>query len=262
MKLRTFTFACALVVALFLFAQRQPSTPHPVEFTHVVDLTHTVSERSPNWEGTEKSPFEARQLGRIDKDGYFSRVISLPEHFSTHMDAPAHFAAGAWTVDQVPADRLIAPLVVLDVTAAAEKNADYEVSVEDIARWEQANGHVPSGAVVLARTGWSARWDSMQRYRNADTKGAMHFPGFSLDAVKFLVEARGITGLGIDTMSVDRGASNTWPVHRYTASKNIYNLENVADLDQVPATGALLTVAPAKLTGGSGAPVRLLALVK
>lgn len=262
MKLRTFIAAATLVLALFLFAQRQPATPPQPVFSGVVDLTHPLSERSPNWEGTAKSPFEARALGRIDKDGYFSRHISLPEHFSTHLDAPAHFAPGAWTVEQIPAERLVASLVVLDVAAKSQANADYAVTVEDIAAWEQAHGPVPPGAVVLARTGWSARWDSMQRYRNPDPKGAMHFPGYSPDAARFLAETRGVTALGIDTMSVDVGASSDWPVHHYLASRNIYALENVANLENAPAAGGLLMVGPAKLAGGSGAPVRLIALVR
>lgn len=261
MKLKTFAVAAALLLGLFLFAQRRTSLVPQAQFKAAVDLTHAISEKSPNWEGTEKSPFEARQLGHLNKDGYFSRYISLPEHFSTHIDAPAHFASGAWTVDQIPPERLIAPLVVLDVTKKVDADPEHVVSVEDIAAWEQANGQIPSGAVVVARTGWSTRWYSMEKYRNADAKG-MHFPGFGEPAVRFLVEARNIVGLGIDTLSVDPGSSKTFPVHQYVAAHNVYNLENVAYLEQVPPSGALLVVAPAKLEGGSGGPVRLLALIR
>ncbi len=262
MKLRTFAVACAVLLALFLFAQRHASLAPQAQFKAAVDLTHAISEKSPNWEGTQKSPFEARPLESIEKDGYFTRAISLPEHFSTHIDAPAHFLAGAWTVDQIPPERLVAPLVVLDVRKQVESDAEHLVSVEDIAAWEQANGQIPPGAVVLARTGWSSRWYSMEKYRNADAKGVMHFPGFSEPAVHFLVEARNIVGLGIDTLSVDPGSSKTFPVHHYVAAHNVYNLENVAYLEQAPPSGALLVVAPAKLAGGSGGPVRLLALIK
>jgi len=262
MKLRTFAVACAVLLALFLFAQRHASLVPQAQFKAAVDLTHTISEKSPNWEGTEKSPFEARPLGRFEKDGYFTRTLSLPEHFSTHIDAPAHFAAGAWTVDQIPPERLIAPLVVLDITKNVDADPEHLVSLEDIAAWEHANGQIPSGAVVLARTGWSSRWYSMEKYRNADAKNTMHFPGFGEPAVRFLVEGRSIVGLGIDTLSVDPGSSKTFPVHHYVAAHNIYNLENVAYLEQVPPSGALLVVAPAKLEGGSGGPVRLLALIR
>ncbi|MDP9263343.1 MAG: cyclase family protein [Acidobacteriota bacterium] len=262
MKAKTFVVILALAAVVLLFAQRrQPPAPQPV-FRTVLDLTQPLSEKFPNWEGTEKSPFEAKPLGRMEKDGYFTRTISLPEHFATHMDAPAHFAAGGWTVDQIPPERLVGPLVVLDVTAQSKANADYQISVEDVARWERAHGQISPGSIVLARTGWAARATSMKDYRNADEKGAKHFPGFLLETVKFLVEARNIYGLGIDTMSVDYGASDTYPVHLYTAKHNVYHLENVADLSAVPEAGALLVAAPAKLAGGSGGPVRILALVR
>ena len=261
MKFRTFAIASALIMALFLFAQRHNSAVPQTQFARVLDLTHPISEKSPNWEGTAKSPFQARALANLERDGYFSRHISLPEHFSTHIDAPAHFARGAWTVDQIPPERLLAPLVVLDVAEKCRSNADYQVTPEDIAAWEQAHGQVPPGAVVMARTGWSARWNAMQSYRNADRKGVMHFPGFALDTVKFLVEARKIAGLGIDTLSVDYGPSDKYPVHRYTAPHDVYHLENVA-LEGAPAAGAIVVVAPAKLEGGSGGPVRIYALVR
>jgi len=150
---------------------------------------------------------------------------------------------------------------VLDVTAQSKANADYQVAVEDVARWERAHGQIPPGSIVLARTGWAARASSMKDYRNADSKDVKHFPGFLPETAKFLVEARNIVGLGIDTMSVDYGASGTYPVHQYTAKHNVYHLENVADLSAAPEAGAILVAAPAKLAGGSGGPVRILALV-
>ena len=261
MKAKTFVAVLALAVVVFLFAQRrQTRAPQPV-FRTVLDLTQPLSEKFPNWEGTAKSPFEAKPLGRMEKDGYFTRTISLPEHFATHMDAPAHFAAGGWTVDQIPPEHLVGPLVVLDVTAQSKADADYQVTVEDVARWERAHGQIPPGSIVLARTGWAARTTSMKDYRNADAKDVKHFPGFLPETAKFLVEARDIYGLGIDTMSVDYGASDSYPVHQYTAQHGVYHLENVADLSAVPEAGALLVAAPAKLAGGSGGPVRILALV-
>jgi kynurenine formamidase len=262
MKLKTFVVAFALALALFLVAQqRTPQTPRP-EFRTVLDLTHSVSEKSPNWEGTAKSPYSAHDLSQIEKDGYFTRSITLPEHFSTHLDAPAHFVRGAWTVDQIPAQRLVGPLVVLDVTGKVKQDPDYRVSADDIATWEQAHGQISPGAIVIARTGWSDRWNSMKDYRDAASDGVMHFPGFSLDAARFLVESRNVVGLGIDTLSVDYGPAKDFPVHHYTAAHGVYHLENVADLAQVPPSGAVALIAPAKLEGGSGAPVRILALVR
>jgi len=259
---KTLVLAVALLLVGLLFAQKKGHAPGPAAAVTVVDLTHLLSEKSPNWEGTEKSPFEAKQLGRLDKDGYFSRYISLPEHFSTHIDAPAHFAAGRWTVDQIPPQRLVAPLVVLDVRAQVARNSEYQLTAGDVARWEKAHGPVPAGAVVMAFTGWDSRWNSMKDYRNADAKGVMHFPGFALETARLLVEVRHVVGLGIDTLSIDYGPSPDYPAHRLVLAQNVYQLENVTNLGAVPEVGATLVVGAAKLEGGSGGPVRLLALVR
>jgi kynurenine formamidase len=260
MKLKTFAFALVFAVAVLLIAQRRPQRVERPLFTHVLDLTHTIREKSPTFSDDER--FTARTVATLKREGYFAREFSMPEHYGTHMDAPAHMAAGQWTIDQIPPERLIRPLVVLDVSAEARNNADYRVSVDDVAAWEQVNGHVPDGAIVMARTGWGERWNSPQAYRNADTHGAMHFPGFSVDAAKFLVEARDAVALGIDTLSVDAGVEKDYPVHHYCFAKGVYHLENVANLEIAPPNGALAVVAPPKFEGGSGSPVRVLALLR
>jgi len=259
---KTFAVGCSLALALFLFAQRRPAMPDPSAFRTVLDLTHALNDHSPNWEGTAQSPFHATTPGTIERDGYYSRVFTTPEHYGTHLDAPAHFAAGAWTVDQIPPDRLVRPLVVLDVRKQALSNPDYEISVQGIATWEDAHGTVPSAAVVFAYTGWDERWSSQQQYRNERSDHLTHYPGFSLDAVKFLVKSRGVVGLGIDTMSVEKGATTTYPVHQFTAKEGVYHLENLANLGLVPPVGAIVIIAPIKLEDGSGGPARVLALVK
>ncbi|MFZ0707079.1 MAG: cyclase family protein [Candidatus Korobacteraceae bacterium] len=227
----------------------------------VIDLTHTLDDHSPNWEGTEQSPFHAEELGNLARDGYYSRVFKTQEHYGTHMDAPAHFAANVWTIDQIPADRLVRPLVVLNVRAKAEHDADYAVSGQDVAEWERQHGEIPDGAVVMAYTGWEQYWESPAGYRNEWPDGLTHYPGFSLEAAEFLVNTRHVVGLGIDTMSVDVGATTTYPVHQFTSRAGLYHLENVANLGLVPPAGATVVVAPVKLEAGSGAPVRLLVLV-
>jgi kynurenine formamidase len=227
----------------------------------VIDLTHTLDDRSPNWEGTQQSPFQARELGNIERDGYYSRIFTTEEHYGTHLDAPAHFSAGAWTVEQIPADRLVRPLAVLDVRAKAMQGPDYAVSLEDVADWEQLHGEIAEGAVVMAYTGWEEYWGSQERYRNRQPDGLTHYPGFALETAEFLVQSRHVVGLGIDTMNVDIGVSTTYPVHQFTSRAGVYHLENVAGLSRVPPAGATIVVAPLKLEAGSGAPVRLLALV-
>jgi kynurenine formamidase len=261
MKIRTFVVGYALALALFLFAQHHPNANQSSGFRTILDLTHAINANVPTYDLGEQSAYQAKTVATIEKDQYFARNISLPEHFGTHLDAPAHFARGLWTVDQIPTERLMAPMVVLDVSAKVKQNPDYQVTVEDIAAWEHANGEMPQGAMVMARTGWDSRWNSVKDYRNADAKGVMHFPGYSQDAAKFLVEGRNVLALGIDTLSIDYGPSKDFAVHQYTLARSLYHLENVANLDRVPAKGAIVVVAPMKLEGGSGGPVRIFALL-
>jgi kynurenine formamidase len=229
--------------------------------SRVIDLTHPLNDSSPNWEGSADSPFQARELGNIERDGYYSRIFSTQEHYGTHMDAPAHFAAGAWTIDQIPAERLVRPLVVIDVREQASSSPDYAVSVEDVSAWEREHGAIPSASVVITYTGWDRWWNEQERFRNQLSDGLTHYPGFSLEAAQFLAQSREAVALGIDTMSVDIGATTDYPVHLFTSKLGIYHLENVANLAQVPATGATLVVAPIKLENGSGGPTRLFALL-
>lgn len=260
MKLTIFALAWALVLAIFLFGHRRESAPESPLFSRIVDLTHSISENSPAFDESER--FRVRTIADYERDGYFAREITLPEHFATHVDAPAHFMRGTWTIDEIPPERLVRPLVVLDVSAQVQLNPDYLLGVDDIAAWENQNGHIPLGAVVMARTGWDQRWHSPAAFRNADTRGVLHFPGYSLDAAKFLVQGRSAVALGIDTLSVDSGSAHDFPVHHFTSAEGVYHLEAVANLSAVPAKGALVVVAPAKLKGGSGGPARILALVR
>ena len=262
MKWKTFVIGYAFALAILLFAQRHTSPAQSSGFTAVLDLTHAVSSNAATSELQQKSVTPVKTAATLEKLGYSAREANLLEYLDTHIDAPAHFAKGLWTVNKIPAERLVAPLVVLDVRANAEKDPDYQVSIDDIAAWEKSNGQIPQGAVVIARTGWESRWNSVKEYRNADAKGVMHFPGYSADAARFLVEGRNTIGLGIDTLSIDYGPSKGLPVHQYTLSHSLYHLENVANLGPVPQAGAMVVVAPMKLEGGSGAPVRILALAK
>jgi kynurenine formamidase len=259
---KTITIGWSLALALFLFAQHRTSMPEPDTNRNIIDLTHPLNDHSPSWEGTAQSPFSAKQTESYEHDGYYARVFTTPEHYGTHLDAPAHFARGMWTVEQIPTERLVRPLVVLNVRGKAANDAEYRISVQDIADWESKNGEIPSGAVVMAYTGWDDRWNDASAYRNAAPDGTLRFPGYSLEAATFLVKTRSVVGLGIDTISIDAGSAKTFPVHQFTAKESVYQLENVANLAFVPAAGATLVVAPVKLENGSGAPVRLLALAK
>lgn len=226
----------------------------------LLDLTYTINDHIPYWP-SYKSPFSVTVEKTFERDGYFSRSFSMLEHYGTHMDAPAHFAVGQAAVDAVPLARLFAPAVVVDVSAHAAKDADCRLTVEDLKLWEQEHGRISPNAVVFLRTGWGARWNDATRYANGDATGVLHFPGFSVAAAEFLTNERNVAGLGIDTLSVDYGPSKDFEVHRLTHSRGLYHLENVANLEQLPATGALVVVAPIKLEGGSGGPVRIFAVL-
>ena len=171
MRIKTLVIGYALALALLLFAQRRPDSIPATNFTGVVDLTHPVGRgKVPSIH--ENAP--VRAAGLVQKDGL--RRVSASTANNTNIDSPARLVRGMWTVDQIPPERLIAPLTVLDVTSQARRNPDYEVSVEDIAQWEQIHGEIPAGAVVVARTGWGVRWSSPKDYRNTDKNCVMHFP--------------------------------------------------------------------------------------
>lgn len=262
MKIPPLVLNCVLLTLLPANAQQHPAARQVIRLHTVVDLTHTLNASTPTYEETKEPVYQAKTVATLDKDHYFAREICLPEHFGTHLDAPAHFAKGLWTVDQIPPERLLAHLVVIDVTNKVKSDPDYRVSAADITSWEKVHGQVAARAVVIVRTGWESRWNSAKDYRNPDAKGVMHFPGYSVEAAKLLVEGRKVYGLGIDTLSIDYGPSPDFPVHQYTLAHGLYHLENVANLGSVPATGALVVVAPMKLEGGSGSPVRILAITQ
>ena len=227
--------------------------------TRVVDMTYALNAQLPAWPGDGRA-FEAKVEATPEKDGYFARSFWTLEHYGTHMDAPAHFPPGKEFLDQIPVTHLFAPAVVIDVREEAGKDPDYRLRVMRVEKWEALHGRIPTGAVVLLRTGWASRWPDQARYRNMDSAGVMHFPGFSVEAAKLLIE-RGAVALGIDTLSIDYGPSKDFEVHRVTLPAGLCQLENLANMDQLPEAGAFLISAPIKLEGGSGGPVRVFAIL-
>ena len=227
--------------------------------TRVLDLSYPISDKMVPWPGDAKA-FEANTNATVEKEGYFTRSFWMLEHYGTHMDAPAHFPPGTTTVDKIPPEKLFGSAVVLDVTKEAERDPDYQLSAKDVSAWERKHGSIPAGAIVLLRTGWAKRWPDVARYRNQDVNGKMHFPGFSVESAKVLLE-RKVNGLGCDTLSIDPGNSPDFPVHRLVLGAGVYLLENLADLSGLPEAGALLIAAPIKLEGGSGGAVRAFALL-
>jgi kynurenine formamidase len=227
--------------------------------TRVVDLSYAINEKLVPWPG-DAHVFEAKVNASVEKNGYYTRSFWMLEHYGTHMDAPIHFPPGKIAVDQITPQRLFGSAVVLDVREEAQHDPDYLLTRERIARWEKVYGRIPEGAIVLLRTGWASRWPDTTRYQNQDAAGVMHFPGYSVESVELLIE-RKVSGLGIDTLSVDYGKSKDFAVHRISHGAGLYHLENLADLSALPESGAFLVVAPIKLEGGSGGPCRVFAIL-
>ena len=254
-------FSAGVLLGLFPQAARRDSVLDEISSgkTRVADLSYAINDKLVAWPGDEKV-FEAKVNATIEKNGYFTRSFWMLEHYGTHLDAPAHFPPGKTTVDQIPVKQLFGPAVVLDVRAEAAKDADYLLPASRVEEWEKRHGKIREGAIVLLRTGWASRWPDAQRYRNQDAQGKMHFPGFSVEAAKLLID-RKVSGLGCDTLSIDYGASADFPVHHLALGAGLYHLENLADLSGLPESGAFLIVAPIKLEGGSGGAVRVFALL-
>jgi kynurenine formamidase len=223
----------------------------------VIDLTHPLGPHTPTFGG--KPQFSAREVGGPN---YSVKEVELNEHTGTHVDAPAHFVKGALTVDALSPRALVAPAVVIDVRKQCEKEPDYRVTAADLQAWEKAHGKIPFGALVVAVTGWSARWGDPKRYRSPDEQNVLHFPGFGEDAVDWLVANRPrIAGLAIDTLSVDYGPSAKFEVHHKSHTAGWYHVENLDRPERLPAKGATIVVGAIPFVGGSGAPARVIALV-
>lgn len=245
----------------------QPATSNPTLAQlasgelKIVDLTWALNAENAFWPGDQYEPFHLRTIATLERDGVLSKAFATPEHLGTHLDAPNHFERNQPSVDQIPAEQLFAPGVVIDVSAAVMADPDYRLGVEDIERWESEHGPIPQRAVVLLHTGWSRFWGNPVRYQNRDVRGKLHFPGYSQEAAEFLIARRDIKGLGIDTLSIDHGLSRDFIVHHVVNRYARYGLENVARLGELPARGFYVVVAPIKIETGSGGPTRLFAIV-
>jgi kynurenine formamidase len=233
--------------------------------TKLVDLTYTFDETTIYWP-TAPSKFVLTRLHHGPTEaGYFyaANTLATPEHGGTHFDAPIHFGEGKPTVEKVPLERLVAPGIVIDMSKAAEANADALLDAAHIDAFEKEHGKIEPGVIVLVRTGWGSRWPDCKRYLGDDTEGdasKLHFPGIGKDAAERLVE-RKVAAVGIDTASIDHGPSEDFVAHQILLGAEIPAFENVARLEEVPTKGALIMALPMKIGGGSGGPLRIVAVV-
>jgi kynurenine formamidase len=249
-----------LVLVLFLF---------PRENHHkLLDMTFPYDENAIYWPTAKPFHLEKVSWG-ISEGGwwYASNEFSASEHGGTHADAPIHFAQNGRTIDQVPLAEWIGPAVNINVTEQCAQNRDYLLSVEDIKGWEEKHGKIPDRAWVIMYTGIDTKYypDKKKVLGTEKTGEAalaeLSFPGFSVESVKFLLENRNITGIAIDTPSIDCGKSKDFQVHQVLFEADKLALENIARLDKLPAQGAVLYVMPMLIKHGTGAPARVFAVL-
>jgi kynurenine formamidase len=233
----------------------------------LVDLTHTFDSTAVYWPTASGFELSVDAAGPTEGGWYYAaNSFRSAEHGGTHLDAPIHFAEGQHTADAIPLERLIAPAILVDVTASAAADADYQVGVADFEGWERAHGRIPDGAIVLLRTGFAARWADRASYMGTAERGAaavakLHFPGLHPDAARWLVDERTISAIGLDTPSIDHGQSATFESHRILFARNIPAFENVASMDALPPVGFHVIALPMKIGGGSGGPLRIVAVL-
>jgi kynurenine formamidase len=231
----------------------------PAGFTSVVDLSHVWGPTFPMYPGAQQPDIQV--IVTIAENGFFKNQLTLDEHTGTHMDAPAHFAEDGTTADQLPVENFIAPLVVVDVSERTASDPDTQGTVDDLTAWESANGPIPPGAFVALYSGWEARLIDPATYINQDDAGVQHYPGWHPDAAAFLVNERDVVGAGVDTLSLDFGASTDFGTHLTLLPAGKFGIENLANLANVPPAGATVIFGGPKHEGASGGPTRVLALV-
>jgi kynurenine formamidase len=227
-----------------------------------IDLTHAFAPGIPHWKGAPNET--VKTLYTVEKDGFRINEYCHIGQWGTHVDPPAHFHNGLHTVDQIDPKEMLMPLVVIDVHEKAAKNPDYILSVDDINSWEQRHGRIPRGAFVAMRTDWSKRWPDGAALANKDAAGVFHYPGWSMPVLKLLYEERGITASGHETTDTDPGIATTkddYSLESYILGTNHYQIEMLANLDQVPEAGGLVWVTFPKVENGSGFPARVIAVV-
>lgn len=259
-------FLMALGLAACSEAPVPTSPPADLSSMQIIDLTHAYNKDTVYWPNST-SAFELTELSHGETVGgwfYASYSFCTPEHGGTHMDAPEHFYKGAQTIDQIPVKEMIGPAAVIDVSEKAAADPDYRLTVADIEAYEAAQGTIEPGTIVLMHNGWSRRWPDRKAYLGDDRPDRtddLHFPSFGEAAARVLIEERGVAMIGVDTASIDFGPSTDFIVHRIAGEYNVPGLENLKGLDRLPPKGATIIALPMKIEGGSGGPVRVVALV-
>jgi kynurenine formamidase len=227
-----------------------------------VDLTHAFYPGIPHWRGF---PTETvRTLYTYKSAGFLAQEFCHVGQWGTHVDAPAHFAPGGKTVDQIPVNQMLLPLVVIDVHGKVARDPNYTITMADVRAWERAHGPIPAHAFVAMRTDWSKRWPSQAAMQNLDEHGVAHYPGWSMPVLRYLYDVRHVTATGHETTDTDPGIAAShgdYSLESWILHHGHYQIEMLAHLDKVPDSGALIMVTFAKPRGGSGFPARVVAIV-
>lgn len=242
----------ALAAAVPGAAQARTIPAHRIQ-----DLTHVFREGSPVFTGPEPA---REDLFTFATAGFYSQKWTFGEHSGTHMDAPGHFIPGGRLTPAITPRELIVPLAVVDIAAKAARDPDATVTLNDLRRFERGSGRIPRGAFVAMNSGWAAKIGDELAYKGGAAFPNYHFPGWSKQAVEWLLANRAITGVGVDTMSLDPGNSTTFDVHVLLLGSNRYGLENLANLGSVRPRGTTLFTGVVPWEEGSGGPLRALAV--
>ena len=262
-----FTFSLVFLISCSEKENKDESIAEELSVGKWIDLTYDFSDKTLYWPTANGFKLDTAFNG-ITPAGFYYEAYNYcaAEHGGTHLDAPVHFAKGKWSTEQIPLEKLTGEAVVIDVSGNALKNPDYLISVADIEAWEKINGKLKDDIILFFRTGFGSFYPDPIKYLGTDERGAnavakLHFPGINPDAATWLVKNRKIKAVGLDVASVDYGQSTDFRTHQILYEQNISGFENVANLDKLPIKGAYIIALPMKIKGGSGAPLRIVAIM-
>jgi len=271
-SLLSICFAFFLMFTLFsirnqVFAQKDDLSLWELFETKIkprkfVDLTHAFAPGIPRWPGFPSE--ERKVIYTYEKDGFIAEIFSHVGQYGTHCDPPGHFHKGLRMLDEIPVKEMMMPLVVIDCSQKVLKNPDYELVLEDLKTWETRHGRIPQGAFAAMRTDWYKRFSDINAFYNKDAKGQAHYPGWTIPALKFLFDERGVTAIGHEPIDSDAAIAQVgefFSCESYVLKSNHFQIELIANLDKVPEAGALLVCTWPKPKAGSGFPARLFAIL-
>lgn len=256
-----------LIISCSEKEEENESIAHELSEYKWIDLSYDFSDQTLYWPTANGFKLDTAFEGVTPAGFYYSAYnYCAAEHGGTHLDAPVHFSKGKWSTDQIPLENLTGEAIVIDVSEKALKDADYQITSSDIEEWEKTNGQIPENSILLFKTGYGTFYPDANKYLGTSERGAeavakLHFPGIHPDAAEWIVKNRKVKAVGLDVASVDYGQSTEFKTHQVLYGQNIPGFENVANLDKLPMKGAYVIALPMKIKGGSGGPLRIVALI-